>query len=261
MKLKLERPLIIFDLETTGVDIVNDRIIEIAIVKVMPNGDEETKTRRINPECPIPEEATRVHGITDEDVKDCPPFRAIAKSLYQWIEGCDIAGFNSNRFDLPLLVEEFLRAGVEVDFTQSHFVDVQTIFHKMEPRNLEAALKFYCNKELQNAHSAEADAVATYHVLLGQLERYRDALPNDVAGLANFSKHKKLVDFAGRLVYDEDGEILINFGKYSGRKALDVLKTDTGYYGWIMSANFTLDTKNHFNLLLKKLQATNEGAV
>ena len=187
MKLNLKNPLIFFDLETTGVDLVRDRIVEISILKVMPDGSEECKTRRINPERPIPPESTAIHGIRDEDVKDCPPFRSVAKSLAQWIEGCDLAGFNSTRFDVPMLVEEFLRAGVDIDLRHRKLIDVQTIFHKMEPRTLEAATRFYCNRTLENAHSAEADTRATYDVFKAQLDRYEGTLENDMAFLADFS--------------------------------------------------------------------------
>ncbi|WP_329903038.1 3'-5' exonuclease [Porphyromonas pogonae] len=245
MKLKLKNPIIVFDLETTGVNLSNDRIIEISILKVSPDGLEETKTRRINPDMPIPKESIAIHGITDEDVQDCPKFKEVAKSLYQWIEGCDIVGFNSNRFDVPMLVEEFLRAGIDVDFSKRKLIDVQTIFHKMEKRTLEAAYKFYCGKVLENAHSAEADTYATYEVLQGQLDKYED-LENDVAFLSDFSRFNNNVDFAGCLVYNDKSEEVINFGKYRGQKATDVLQKDPGYYGWIMQSNFTLDTKNCF---------------
>lgn len=253
MKLNLKNPLVFFDLETTGVDIVHDRIVEISILKVLPDGSEESKTRRINPECPIPPESTAVHGITDEDVKDCPPFRAVAKSLANWIEGCDLAGFNSTRFDVPLLVEEFLRAGVDIDLSRRKLIDVQTIFHKMEPRTLEAATRFYCDRSLENAHSAEADTRATYDVFKSQLDRYSDTLENDMAFLADFSRQSRNVDFAGRLIYDDNDDILINFGKHKGRRAVDVLRTDPGYYAWIMDADFTLNTKQEFTRLRMSL--------
>lgn len=245
-KLKLTRPAIVFDLETTGTSLTRDRIIEISILKVMPDGSEEMRTRRINPGMPIPAEATAVHGITDEDVSDCPTFAQVARSLYQWIEGCDVIGFNSNRFDVPLLVEEFLRAGVEVDLSQSALVDVQAIFHKMEPRNLSAGYRFYCDKTLENAHSAEADTRATYEILQAQVERYAGELEGDIESLASFSRYNNYVDFAGMLVYDEDGNEVINFGKYRGQLLADVLRRDPGYYSWVMGAEFTLDTKSHF---------------
>lgn len=247
MKLNLKRPIVVFDLETTGVSITNDRIIEISILKVQPDGLQESKTRRINPGMPIPPESSAVHGITDEDVRDCPRFDQVARSLYQWIEGCDIVGFNSNRFDVPLLVEEFLRAGVEVDFSSRRFVDVQTIFHKMERRTLETAYKFYCDKTLLDAHSAEADTRATFEVLQAQLDRYSEDLQNDIDFLSDFSSYGRTVDFAGLLVYDDAERIVVNFGKYKGQVLTEVLTRDPGYYTWVMGANFTLDTKQWFS--------------
>lgn len=247
MKLKLERPIVFFDLETTGVNVINDRIIEISILKVHPDGLEESKTRRINPGIPIPPASSEVHGIMDEDVKDCPLFAQVARSLYQWIEGCDIAGFNSNRFDVPLLVEELLRAGVEVDLSRRRFVDVQTIYHKMERRTLEAAYRFYCDKTLDNAHSAEADTRATYEILMAQLDRYPEELTNDVDFLAEFSSYGRMVDFAGMLAYNDQDEIIINFGKHKGRVLAEVLSSEPSYYHWVMGASFTLDTKNWFS--------------
>ena len=242
MQLNLKNPLVFFDLETTGIDIAKDRIVEIYMVKVMPNGEEIVKTRRINPGMPIPPESTAIHGITDEDVKDCPKFKEIAKSLAAQIEGCDLAGFNSNRFDIPMLAEEFLRAGVDVDLNRRKFIDVQTIFHKMEQRNLTAAYKFYCNKDLTNAHSAEADTMATYEVLKAQLDRYPE-LENDVNFLSKYSSFTNNVDFAGRMVYNEKGQEVINFGKYKGRLVEEVLKSDPSYYAWIMNGDFPLNTK------------------
>ena len=224
MQLNLRNPLVFFDLETTGINIVKDRIVEISFVKVHPNGKEECKTRRINPEMPIPPESTAIHGITDEDVKDCPTFKEIAKSLAAQIEGCDLAGYNSNRFDIPLLVEEFLRAGVDIDLNKRKFVDVQTIFHKMEQRTLSAAYKFYCDKSLENAHTAEADTMATYEILKAQLDRYPDDLQNDIEFLSKYSSFTNNVDFAGRMVYNEDGKETINFGKYKGKLVEEVLK-------------------------------------
>ncbi|MDH6342516.1 DNA polymerase-3 subunit epsilon [Parabacteroides sp. PFB2-12] len=245
MQLNLRNPLVFFDLETTGINIVKDRIVEISYVKVFPNGKEEGKTYRINPGMPIPPESTVFHGITDEDVKDCPTFKEIARKLASEIEGCDLAGFNSNRFDIPLLAEEFLRAEVDIDFRKRKFIDVQTIFHKMEQRTLSAAYKFYCDKELENAHTAEADTKATYEVLKAQLDRYPE-LENDMAFLAKFSSHNNNVDFAGRVVYDDNGVEVINFGKYKGRPVAEVLETDSGYYGWILGGDFPLDTKKVF---------------
>lgn len=245
MKLKLKRPLIFFDLETTGTNITADRIVEISIIKLMPDGTEIAKTRRINPEMHIPEEATAVHHITDADVAECPTFRQIAKSLAQMFEGCDVAGFNSNRFDIPLLDEEFHRADVDFDFSKARFIDVQTIFHKKEPRNLIAAYRFYCNKDLTAAHSADADTRATYEVLLAQLDHYDD-LADNVDALSEFSSQNKNVDFMGRLIYDEQGREVINFGKYKGKLAEDVLRKDAGYYGWLMQGDFPNNTKQAF---------------
>ena len=242
MQLNLKNPLVFFDLETTGINIVKDRIVEISFDKVYPNGKEESKTRRINPEMPIPPESTAIHGITDEDVKDCPTFKEIAKSLAAQIEGCDLAGYNSNRFDIPLLAEEFLRAGVDIDLNKRKFVDVQTIFHKMEQRTLAAAYKFYCDKSLENAHTAEADTMATYEVLKAQLDRYPE-LQNDINFLSQYSSYTNNVDFAGRMVYNDKGEEVINFGKYKGRLVEEVLKNDPGYYSWIMNGDFPLNTK------------------
>ena len=243
MQLNLRNPLVFFDLETTGINIVKDRIVEISFVKVHPNGKEECKTRRINPEMPIPPESTAIHGITDEDVKDCPTFKEIAKSLAAQIEGCDLAGYNSNRFDIPLLAEEFLRAGVDIDLNKRKFSDVQTIFHKMEQRTLSAAYKFYCDKSLENAHTAEADTMATYEILKAQLDRYPDDLQNDMEFLSKYSSFTNNVDFAGRMVYNEDGKEVINFGKYKGKLVEEVLKNDPGYYSWIMNGDFPLNTK------------------
>ena len=242
MQLNLKRPLIFFDLETTGVDVVKDRIVEISFVKIYPNGKEEIKTRRINPGMPIPPEATAIHGISDEDVKDCPTFKQVAKSLKDQIEGCDLAGYNSNRFDIPMLAEEFLRAEVDIDLNRRKFIDVQTIFHKMEQRTLSAAYKFYCNKSLENAHTAEADTLATYEVLKAQLDRYPE-LQNDVAFLSKYSSFSTNVDFAGRMVYNSKGEEVFNFGKHKGRLVTDVLRSEPSYYDWMMKGDFPLNTK------------------
>ena len=245
MKLKLRRPIIFFDLETTGINITHDRIVELSLIKVMPDGSTETKTRRINPGIPIPAEASAVHHIFDEDVANEPYFKQIAKSLAHYFEGCDIGGFNSNRFDIPMLDQEFQRANVDFDFGKAKFVDVQTIFHKKEPRNLVAAYRFYCGKDLENAHSATADTQATYEVLLAQLEKYDD-LPGDIDALSEFSTQGRNVDLAGRLVYDDKKREVINFGKYKGQLAEDVLRRDSGYYGWIMQGDFTKNTKDCF---------------
>ena len=242
MKLKLKRPIIFFDLETTGVDTSHDRIVEISMIKIMPDGEEIVKTRRLNPGMHIPEEATAVHGITDEDVKDCPSFAQVARSLAQFVQGCDFGGFNSNRFDLPVLVEEFLRAGVDVDFKKRKFIDVQNIFHKMEQRTLVAAYKFYCDKNLEEAHSAEADTLATYEVLKAQLDRYPE-LQNDVAALAEFSTRDKTADYAGRILINEKGEEVFGFGKYKGRKVEEIFDSEPSYYAWMMNGDFPLYTK------------------
>ena len=242
MELDLKRPIIFFDLETTGVDTANDRIVEISMIKIMPNGEEIVRTRRINPQMHIPEQATAIHGITDEMVKDEPTFAQIAKSMAQFIEGCDFGGFNSNRFDLPMLVEEFLRVGVDVDFKNRQFIDVQTIFHKMEQRTLVAAYKFYCDKDLTEAHSAEADTRATYEVLKAQLDRYPD-LQNDITALAEFSERGQTADFAGRIGYNDKGEEIFNFGKHKGRKVEDVFREDPSYYSWMINGDFPLYTK------------------
>ena len=242
MKLELKIPIVFFDLETTGIDIVNDRIVEISIVKVFPGGDTDTKTRRINPGIPIPAESSAVHGIYDEDIKDCPSFKAVSKSMLEFIKGCDFAGYNSNRFDIPLLVEEFLRAGVDIDIKKRKCVDVQVIFHKQEQRTLSAAYKFYCGKTLENAHSAEADTLATYEILKAQIERY-DELENDIDFLSKFSRNAEFVDYAGRIAYNADGVEVFNFGKHKGRSVVDVFSTDPSYYGWIMNGDFAQYTK------------------
>lgn len=242
MQLNLKNPLVVFDLETTGIDIVKDRIIEISYVKVFPNGKEESKTMRINPGMPIPPASTAIHGITDDDVKDCPLFKNVAKQLAAQIEGCDLAGYNSNRFDIPLLAEEFLRAGVDIDLTRRKFIDVQTIFYKMEQRTLAAAYKFYCQKSLENPHAAAADTMATYEVLKAQLDRYPE-LKNDVTFLSEFSSFTNNVDFAGRMVYNEKNQEVFNFGKYKGRLVEEVLKQEPAYYSWMMNGDFPLNTK------------------
>jgi DNA polymerase III subunit epsilon len=242
MNLNLKNPLIFFDLETTGTDISKDRIVELSYLKIELNGQEKSKTMRINPEMPIPPESSAIHGITDEDVKDAPTFASIAKNLAKEIEGCDLAGYNSNRFDIPLLAEEFLRAGVDIDMKREKLVDVQVIFHKMEQRTLGAAYKFYCNKDLVNAHSAEADTRATYEILKSQLDRYSE-LQNDIAQLAEFSSHNRNVDFAGRIILDDQDREVFNFGKYKGQTVEDVFKKDPGYYSWIQNSDFPLYTK------------------
>jgi DNA polymerase III subunit epsilon len=243
MKLNLRNPLIFFDLETTGIDVATDRIVELSYLKIYPNGEEETKTIRINPCVPIPAKAAEIHGITDEDVKDAPKFSDIAKTLTKIFEGCDFAGYNSNKFDIPLLAEEFLRSGADIDLKKRKFVDIQVIFHKKEQRTLGAAYKFYCDKDLEDAHSAEADTKATYEVLKAQLDRYAD-LPNDVDELSKYSSHNRNADLLGRIVYDDEGVEVFNFGKYKGQRVEEVLKKDSGYYGWMMNGQFPLYTKN-----------------
>lgn len=245
MKLNLKRPIIFFDLETTGTNITSDRIVEISVIKVTPDGREIERTRRINPGISIPAEATAVHHISDADVADCPSFKQVAKSLVELFEGCDIAGFNSNRFDVPMLDEELRRAGIKFDFSRARFVDVQTIFHKKEQRTLSAAYRFYCDKDLEGAHSANADTRATYEVLMAQLDRYSD-LPNDIESLSDFSSQNRNVDLIGRLIRDDKGHVIINFGKYKGKEASEVLRRDPGYYSWILQGDFPQNTKDEF---------------
>lgn len=243
MELNLTKPIIFFDLETTGVNFQTDRIVEISYIKVYPNGTEEQRTIRVNPEMPIPAEATAIHHITNEDVANERPFKAIARELARVFQGCDIGGFNSNKFDIPLLMEEFLRAGVDdFDPSRCRTIDVQTIFHKMEQRTLVAAYKFYCNKDLTEAHSASADTRATYEVLKAQLDRY-PTLQNNIDFLADFSTQKKNVDLAGRLIYDEKGRIVFNFGKHKGRPVEEVFAIDSNYCDWIQKSDFAANTK------------------
>lgn len=251
MSLNLKKPIIFFDLETTGTSVTHDRIVEISMIKVMPNGEERSRTLRINPEMPIPAEATAVHHITDADVADKPTFKAIAKDLAASFTGCDIAGFNSNRFDIPMLAEEFGRAGISFDFTRPRFVDVQTIFHKKEQRTLVAAYKFYCGKDLEEAHSANADTRATYEVLLAQLERYAD-LPRDIDGLSDYSSQNRNVDLMGRIILNDNNVEVINFGKYKGQPVVEVLRRDPGYYSWILQGDFPQNTKDVFTRIKLK---------
>lgn len=254
MKLKLKNPIVFFDLETTGVNIATDRIVELSYLKVDLQGNETTKTYLINPTIPIPAASTAIHGITDEKVKNAPAFAAIAKNLAREIEGCDLAGYNSIRFDIPLLAEEFLRADVDIDLMKRKFVDVQVIFMKMEQRTLAAALQFYCNKDLVGAHGAEADTRATYEVLQAQLDRYPD-LKNDIASLAEFSTHTNNVDFAGRIIYNDDLVEVFNFGKYKGKPVVEIMEKDPGYYGWMMNGDFPLHTKKVLtNIKLRQFQ-------
>jgi DNA polymerase-3 subunit epsilon len=242
MKLNLKNPIIFFDLETTGINIAADRIVEISYLKVDLNGNESSRTLRVNPGMPIPPETTAIHGISDEDVKDAPGFNEVGKSIARDFEGCDLAGYNSNRFDIPLLAEEFLRVGIDIDLKRRKFVDVQVIFMKMEQRTLAAASKFFLGKELTDAHSAEADTRATYEVLQAQLERYSN-LENDVGMLADFSTHNRNVDFAGRIVLNDDDVEVFNFGKHKGKPVTEILAKDPGYYGWMINGDFPLYTK------------------
>ena len=255
MKLNLKNPIVFFDLETTGTNINTDRIVEICYLKVYPNGNEETKTMRINPEMHIPEQSSAIHGIYDADVADCPTFKEVAKEIARDIEGCDLAGFNSNRFDIPVLAEEFLRAGVDIDMMKRKFIDVQVIYHKLEQRTLSADYKFYCGKNLEDAHTAEADTRATYEVLKSQLDRYPEELQNDMAFLAEYSSFNKNVDFAGRIVYDDKGVEVFNFGKCKGMSVSEVLQKDPSYYSWIQNSDFTLNTKN----VLTKIRQRESG--
>lgn len=242
MELNITKPVVFFDLETTGTSVTNDRIVEISYLKVFPDGREISKTSRVNPGMPIPPQATSVHHISDEDIKDCPTFPQIAREIANVFEGSDIAGFNSNRFDIPMLAEEFLRAGVDFDFSKHRFIDVQVIFHKMEQRTLTAAYKFYCGKDLDDAHSAAGDTRATFEVLKAQLDRY-DNLQNDVKWLSDYTSFTRNVDFSGHFIYDDNGKEIINFGKYKGRSLAEVIKRDPSYYDWIMKSDFPLNTK------------------
>ncbi len=255
MKLNLKNPIVFFDLETTGTNINSDRIVEICYLKVYPNSNEEAKTMRINPGMHIPEESTAIHGIHDEDVADCPTFKEVATNVAHDIEGCDLAGFNSNRFDIPMLAEEFLRAGVDIDMGKHKFVDVQVIYHKLEQRTLSAAYKFYCNKNLEDAHTAEGDTRATYEVLKAQLDRYPDVLKNDIAFLSEYSSFTRNVDFAGRIVYDDKGVEVFNFGKYKGVPVKEVFRRDPGYYSWMLQGDFSLNTKQ----VLTKIKLSDLG--
>ena len=272
MKLNLERPLLFFDIESTGLNIASDSIIELCFVKILQDGEERIKTWRVKPwdyengcQKPINPSAQAVHGISAEDLADCPTFFQIADEVVEWLSGSDLAGFNSAKFDLPMLAEEIERVrrfkgiNLDIDLHSKKMVDVQTIFHKMEPRNLKAAYRFYCNAELENAHAAEADTLATYEVLKGQLERYPD-LKNDTTFLANFSTVQKNVDYAGRLVFGENDEPVISFGKHRGKTAREVYFTEPSYYAWIESGDFTLDTKRQFALLKAKFEGEKKAA-
>lgn len=255
MPLNLTKPLAFIDLETTGLNIASDRIVEISIVKVHPNGNKDIVTRRVNPTIPISTESTSIHGISDDDVKNEPTFKQMAKELANFIDGCDLAGYNSNKFDIPMLAEEFLRAEVDFEITKRNLVDVQNIFHKMEQRTLSAAYKFYCNKDLVDAHSAEADTIATMEILLAQVKKY-DSLENNVAFLSEFSKATNNVDLLGRIVYDKNNVEVFNFGKHKGKAVLEVLEKEPGYYHWMMNGDFPLYTKKVLTQI--RLKALNE---
>ncbi|MCQ2325522.1 MAG: 3'-5' exonuclease [Paludibacteraceae bacterium] len=262
MKLQLERPLVFFDLETTGVNIASDRIVELSYYKLYPNGSSESKTYRVRPvqmmlgqevTMPIPAEASAVHGIYDADVADCPTFRQIAPEVAKVIEDSDLAGYNSNHFDVPLLAEEFLRSDIDIDLKSKKMIDAYTIFQKNEPRNLTAAYKFFCNKDLADAHSANADTMATYEVLMAQLERYD--IPTTVAELSEYSQGgTRFADFAGRIAYDNEGVEIFNFGKYKGMRVKDVFRRDSGYFGWLVNGDFPEYTKAVFKRVFSSLR-------
>lgn len=266
MNLQLKRPIAFFDLETTGVNISADRIVEISILKISPDQSEQTLTKRINPGMPIPLEASLVHGIYDADIQGAPAFSAVAEEIAAFFGDADLAGYNSNKFDIPLLMEEFLRAGVAFSLHGRHFVDVQNIFHQMEQRTLKAAYRFYCGKSLDNAHSAEADVRATYEVLLGQLERYEDVawqdkagnesvpVVNDVEALHKFTNLSRPVDFAGRMVFDEQGQELFNFGKHKGKTVESVFEQEPSYFQWMMQGDFPLYTKQCLENIWKRFR-------
>lgn len=253
MELKLNRPICFFDLETTGIDIGKDRIVEISIFKVFPNGNKESKTWLVNPTIPIPPQTTAVHGITNEKVANEPTFNELATQVHNMIKDADLGGYNSDRFDIPLLAEELLRAGVDFDMKNRVSVDVQNIFHKKEERTLSAALKFYCNKNLENAHSAAADTEATYEILKAQLDRYPD-LENNINALSEFTTRKKIADFAGMIAYDKDDNEIFTFGKHKNRKVTEILDLEPNYYNWIQNADFPLYTKKVLTAIkLRKL--------
>lgn len=267
MKLQLKRPLAFFDLETTGTNIGADRIVEISVIKLNPDGSEEVLTLRVHPGIPIPLESSLVHGIYDEDIKEEKQFPELGQQIADFIQDSDLAGYNSNKFDIPMLMEEFLRAGVQFDLDNRHFVDVQNIFHQMEQRTLKAAYQFYCDKSIINAHSAEADTRATMEVLLAQIERYENqewedkkgnkSVPvvGDVEALHKFTNLSRPVDFAGRMVYNEQGEELINFGKHKGKRVEDVLNVEPSYYSWMMQGDFPLYTKRKLEEIYKRWNA------
>ena len=256
MELKLSKPICFFDLETTGIDITKDRIVEISILKVYPNGNKESKTWLVNPTIPIPKAASDVHGMTDERVACEPTFKELAKQIHNMIKDSDLAGYNSDRFDIPLLAEEMLRAEVDFDLGNRVSVDVQTIFHKMEQRTLSAAYKFYCGKDLIDAHTASADTNATYEILKAQLDRY-DSLENNIKKLSEFTYRKQIADFAGFIGYNDKGEEIFTFGKHKGKRVEDIFDEEPGYFGWLLGADFPLYTKKILTAIkLRKLSAT-----
>ncbi len=242
MKLKLTKPIVFFDLESTGLNLVTDRIVEISMLKVLTNGEEEEMTMRVNPTIPIPIESSKIHGIYDEDVADKPPFKDVSRQVLAFIKGCDLGGYNSNRFDVPLLAEEFERAGVDVDLKKFKLVDVQVIFFKQEPRTLAGAYKFYCQKELTDAHSAKADVKATWEILKAQIDRYDD-LDNNIDALSIYSSSSNSADLAGRLIFDDEGNVLFNFGKHKGKKVAEIFEKESSYYSWMMQGDFPGYTK------------------
>lgn len=242
MKLKIKRPLCFFDLETTGMSITKDRIVEMAVIKLYPSEKIEKKVWLINPQIPIPKEVSAIHGITDQMVSEAPSFKKLSKSIYSFIKGCDLAGYNSDRFDIPLLIEELLRSEINFDTKNLKTVDVQTIFHKMEQRNLSAALEFYCDKKIEKAHSAAVDTQATYDVLMAQLDRYDNLEPN-ISFLNDFTTRKKSVDFAGYIIFNKEGKECFSFGKHKGKTVQEILEKEPGYFGWLLNAEFPLYTK------------------
>lgn len=271
MNLILKKPLIVFDLETTGLNLVTDKIIEYSLVKVFPDGEKEIRTQLINPGVPIPPETTKIHGISDKDVVNKPKFKDIAADLYAFIGNADLAGFNSNKFDIPFLIEEFLKAGIDFSLKGRRLVDVQNVFHKMEPRNLKAAYKFYCGQDIINAHTAEADALATYEILMAQIEKYQnvsyidyngiESIPviNDIQALHDFSFNKKNADIVGHIVFNEKNQETFNFGKYKGKVVEKVFKTDNSYYDWIQRSAFPELTKRLIQTI--KLRSLSTGKI
>jgi DNA polymerase III subunit epsilon len=242
LDLKLKRPLAFIDLETTGLNVSTDRIVELSVLKISPNGKEEWMSQRINPEMPIPAKCSAIHGIKDEDVAGAPTFKEVAKNLATFLEGCDLAGYNAIKFDIPVLAEEFLRANIDFNFKKRRYIDVQIIFHKKEQRTLTAAYLFYCRKELEGAHGSKADTAATFEVLKSQLDKYPD-LENDVEKLADYSSYNTIVDFAGRIILDENGIEIFNFGKHKGKSVELVFNEEPAYYSWMMNGDFPLYTK------------------